>query len=99
MINQSWTVEGNLYTELSTLFNHRRMQERIGDALLEVQPESVEFTRQDDFFMVKIIGQEGMVYYGFAKRNPLDQFSVYEAKKVALYRLIRSIEESLAGSS
>ena len=96
MINQSWNLKGNLITELSTLFNHRRMQDRVFNALLYVNPIGVNFVRQDDFFMMELVDKEpGVVWYGFAKRNPLDPFSVHEAKKIALYRIVKSIEESL----
>jgi len=95
MTNQEWFIQGEVTEELVNLFDHGRHRNRVRRVLDRIQPHMAEFVRQGDFFMLQVYSSLSPVtiYRGFAKRNPTDKFRVTEAKKVALYRLVQSVEE------
>lgn len=95
MTTQEWHVDGDLAQEFIGLFTHKKNRSRANRIFSVLQPSSARFVQSGDFFLLEFSDKYGLTWTGMSKRNPIDKYSVTEAKKAALVKIMRQIEGTL----
>lgn len=95
MTTQEWHVNGDLTQEFIGLFTHKKNRSRANRIFSVLRPWHARFFQQGDFFMIQLVDINNFKWTGMSKRNPIDKYSVTEAKKAALVKIMRQIEGTL----
>lgn len=96
MTTRDWSVTGDLSEEFISLFTHKKNRSRARLIFANYFiPVRAQFTQLDDFFLIEMWNLYGDRRVGISKRNPIDRHSVTEAKKAALTKIMRQVEENL----